>query len=188
MREIIEGMPSDCVHPLCKEIPISSNNTKTYENFLTELGISIDRIIGEGSYSKVRRMCWLNGRKLALKVIDSEKISEAVRTKFVPRELGNHRRLKHENIVRIEDVYLIGPRIFICMEFMENGDLLNYIQVKSHLSESEAQSIFRQIVSAVNYCHYQEIAHRDLKCENILLDQKLNVKITDFGFSRLCSE
>ena len=51
------------------------------------------------------------------------------------------------------------------------------------MAEREARAKFRQIVSAVQYCHQKKIVHRDLKAENLLLDAQMNVKIADFGFS-----
>ncbi|KAM7404834.1 hypothetical protein PAMP_012145 [Pampus punctatissimus] len=69
------------------------------------------------------------------------------------------------------------------MDYASRGELYDYIQEKRRLPETEARSIFRQITSAVHYCHKNGVVHRDLKLENILLDQDLNVKLADFGLS-----
>lgn len=60
-------------------------------------------------------------------------------------------------------------------------DMYDYLQLHSRMGENEAQWIFRQVVSAIEYCHREGIAHRDLKPENILLDSEGNVKLIDFG-------
>lgn len=70
------------------------------------------------------------------------------------------------------------------MQHAENGSILDLIHKEKRLSEPRACHLFRQIISAVAYCHSQEVAHRDLKCENILLDEKFTVKLIDFGFAK----
>uniref|UniRef100_W5K337 non-specific serine/threonine protein kinase n=1 Tax=Astyanax mexicanus TaxID=7994 RepID=W5K337_ASTMX len=69
------------------------------------------------------------------------------------------------------------------MEYASGGELYEYIQSRQRLTEEEARYFFRQITSAVLYCHTNGVVHRDLKLENILLDQDLNVKLADFGLS-----
>lgn len=73
------------------------------------------------------------------------------------------------------------------MEFYEGGELLNKLMNKGKFSELEARVIFKQIISAMNYCHQRHIIHRDLKLENILLEDEENnqIKIVDFGISGL---
>ena len=63
------------------------------------------------------------------------------------------------------------------MELAANGDLLDYINSRQFLSEAESRHVFRQVCDAVFYCHEIEIAHRDLKCENIMLDRNMDVKL-----------
>ena len=70
------------------------------------------------------------------------------------------------------------------MEQAKRGDLLEYILSRGSLPENETRSIFHGVVLAVQYLHNHNIAHRDLKCENILLDELGHAKLTDFGFAR----
>ena len=70
------------------------------------------------------------------------------------------------------------------MELCAGGDLLNYVRKRRRLKEPFAQKIFRQIIDGLSYIHSKNIAHRDIKLDNILLDGKGNVKIADFGVSR----
>ena len=63
------------------------------------------------------------------------------------------------------------------MELADNGDLLDYINSRRHIPEPESRCIFRQITNAVQFLHSNGLAHRDLKCENILLGHNMEVKL-----------
>ncbi|KAK3592808.1 hypothetical protein CHS0354_009252 [Potamilus streckersoni] len=100
------------------------------------------------------------------------------------RELEAASKLKHENIINVFEVMESKNSVYIVMELAQGGDLLDKITEEGPLSKEQAQKIFKQIVEAVEYMHRQNMAHRDLKLENILLDSEGNVKVTDFGFSK----
>lgn len=73
------------------------------------------------------------------------------------------------------------------MEYLEGGELLKFLEEKGKLTEAESYEVFKQIVSAIDYCHKQKIIHRDLKLENIMKVDKesLAIKIVDFGIAGL---
>ena len=77
---------------------------------------------------------------------------------------------------------------YIIMDYMPNKDLFYYVKNKHGLNEIEAKSFFKNIVEPVNQCHKQGIIHRDLKLENILLDENNNPILCDFGFACLIEE
>ena len=64
------------------------------------------------------------------------------------------------------------------MEFVEKGDLLEYLNGSDDLSENEIRTLFQQLVLGMAHCHKEKVVHRDIKCENILLDAKGRLKIT----------
>lgn len=74
---------------------------------------------------------------------------------------------------------------YLVLEYVEGGELFDYVSTHGPLPEEEAVRIFRQIIAGLSYCHRYNICHRDLKPENILLDSRHNVKIADFGMAAL---
>ncbi|KAF2722162.1 Pkinase-domain-containing protein [Polychaeton citri CBS 116435] len=102
------------------------------------------------------------------------------------REIAIMKLLEHENIVRLYDVWENRAELYLIMEYVEGGELFHYVEQRRGLPEDESIYIFRQIVSALLYCHRLNICHRDLKPENILLNTNtLAVKIIDFGMAAL---
>jgi serine/threonine protein kinase len=71
------------------------------------------------------------------------------------------------------------------MEYVEGGELFDYLVARGKLHADEALHYFQQIISGVDYCHRFHICHRDLKPENLLLDAEKNIKIADFGMAAL---
>ena len=74
--------------------------------------------------------------------------------------------------------------MYICLEWAGHGDLLQYVRLKGALKEQECRKFFSDLIEALEYCHSINIVHRDLKCENVLLSKKNQVKLADFGFAR----
>jgi len=93
--------------------------------------------------------------------------------------------LQHENVIKLMDVKEDAGHYYMVMELAPNGELFDYIG--GGLREDVALFYFRQLVASMEYMHSQNVCHRDLKLENILLDPNFNMKVCDFGFSRLLS-
>ncbi|XP_029975608.1 NUAK family SNF1-like kinase 1 [Salarias fasciatus] len=140
--------------------------------------------LGKGTYGKVKRAVERATLKtVAIKSIRKERITDDLDRIHIQREIEITSSLRHANIIRFHEVFESRDKIVIVMEYASRGELYDYIQERRRLPEIEARGIFRQITSAVHYCHKNGVAHRDLKLENILLDQDLNVKLADFGLS-----
>ncbi|KAJ7530636.1 hypothetical protein O6H91_14G011900 [Diphasiastrum complanatum] len=141
------------------------------------------RDIGSGNFSVAKLMRDKQTRELvAVKYIDrGETIDENV-----PREIINHRSLRHPNIIRFKEVMLTPTHLAIVMEYAAGGELFEKICEAGRFSEDEARFFFQQLISGVSYCHSMEVCHRDLKLENTLLDGSTarRLKICDFGYSK----
>lgn len=141
--------------------------------------------LGKGTYGKVKKARESSGRLVAIKSIRKDKIKDEQDLMHIRREIEIMSSLNHPHIIAIHEVFENSSKIVIVMEYASRGDLYDYISQRQRLSERDARHFFRQIVSAVHYCHQNGVVHRDLKLENILLDANGNVKIADFGLSNL---
>ncbi|XP_062314411.1 NUAK family SNF1-like kinase 1 [Osmerus eperlanus] len=140
--------------------------------------------LGKGTYGKVKRAMERASLKMvAIKSIRKERITDDLDKVHIQREIEITSSLKHPNIIRIHEVFESRDKIVIVMEYASRGELYDYVHERRRLPETEARDVFRQITSAVHYCHKNGVVHRDLKLENILLDQEMNVKLADFGLS-----
>lgn len=168
----------------------SYTSDQTEIQALAERGYHVGKKIGKGSYATVTTAQYkdVSGKNLnlACKVIDRTKAPKDFLSKFFPRELDILTKVSHPNIIQIHSILHRGPKIFIFMRYAEKGDLLDYIKKYGNVNENQSLVWFSQMVRAIRYLHSKDIAHRDLKCENILLSKRMNIKIADFGFSRYC--
>ncbi|ODN01930.1 Testis-specific serine/threonine-protein kinase 1 [Orchesella cincta] len=163
--------------------------TSSEVNALEKKGYVISRKIGQGSYATVHLAEYSEGGrrvKLACKIFDKERAPKDFLDKFFPRELDILTRIENPHIIQVHSILQRGPRVFIFMRYAENGDMLDFIRQNGLVPERQAKIWFRQMVQGLQYLHSLNIAHRDLKCENILLSRHWNVKLADFGFARFC--
>ncbi|KAI7898021.1 kinase-like domain-containing protein [Cokeromyces recurvatus] len=103
------------------------------------------------------------------------------------REMAIMRLLRHPNICQLKEYISEGDKYYMFLEYVDGGQLLDYIIKNGKLREKLARKFSRQIISAIDYCHRNSIVHRDLKIENILITRTEQLKIIDFGLSNLYS-
>jgi serine/threonine protein kinase len=127
----------------------------------------------------------VTGHKVAVKILNKAKIKQLCMEEKVQREINILHLCTHPHIIRLYEVVDTPTDIFLVNEYVSGGELFDYIVSKGRLSADEARNFFHQIISGVEYCHFQKIVHRDLKPENLLLDANKNIKLADFGLSNL---
>lgn len=148
----------------------------------------LEKTIGKGNFAVVKLATHIVTRtKVAIKIIDKTVLNEENLTKIF-RETAILKKLRHPHITRLYQLMETKQTIYMVTEYASNGEIFDHLVAKGRMSEPEAKRIFRQIVSAVSYCHSNGVVHRDLKAENLLLDHNMNIKLADFGFSNQFTE
>lgn len=141
------------------------------------------KTIGKGNFAKVKLAKHIpTGKEVAIKIIDKTQLNPGSLQKLF-REVRIMKTVDHPNIVKLFQVIETEKTLYLVMEYASGGEVFDYLVLHGRMKEKEARAKFRQIVSAVQYCHQKKIIHRDLKAENLLLDSEMNIKIADFGFS-----
>jgi serine/threonine protein kinase len=117
-----------------------------------------------------------------VKILDKG-LMDAAQLQRLRLEIDIMRLLSHPGIVQLREVVDDADVLYLVMEYVDGGELQSYITKRGRLEEAEARRIFRQVVTAVAYCHARNVIHRDIKHKNILLDRNCNAKLIDFGLS-----
>ncbi|KAE9602532.1 hypothetical protein Lal_00049589 [Lupinus albus] len=146
----------------------------------------LGRTLGEGNFGKVKSARnTLSGKPFAVKILDKNKIINLNTTDQIKREIATLKLLRHPNVVRLHEVLASKTKIYMVLEYVTGGELFYKIASKGKLTEVEGRKLFQQLIDGVSYCHNKGVFHRDLKLENVLIDGKGNIKISDFGLSAL---
>ncbi|KAK8834099.1 hypothetical protein M9Y10_036579 [Tritrichomonas musculus] len=137
--------------------------------------------IGTGSYSDIFTAIHIKtNSKVVLKIIPKSKNLD-----YIDKEISIHKTLNHPFICKYFTSFNTEHLTIIVMEFIEGINSLEYVNKYKGIPTKEAQNIFAQLVIALEYLHDQSISHRDLKLENIMIDNFGHIRLIDFGFSSL---
>ncbi|RHZ44988.1 putative serine/threonine protein kinase Kin1 [Aspergillus thermomutatus] len=160
---------------------------------------ALGKTIGAGSMGKVKLAKNMEtGEQVAVKIVPRQSTEEhrssrdterADRSKEIrtAREAAIVSLVNHPYICGMRDVVRTTYHWYMLFEYVNGGQMLDYIISHGKLKEKQARKFARQIASALDYCHRNSIVHRDLKIENILISKTGDIKIIDFGLSNLFS-
>lgn len=148
----------------------------------------IIRKLGEGGTAKVYLAYdQIDERNVSLKILKKENIDDRKVKKF-KKEAETLALLDDENIVKIYDVGQDDNLHYIAAEYIDGMTLKDYIRTCSPIPVEEIVKLSQQILHGVKHAHERGVVHKDLKTQNILLDEHKNVKITDFGIADIMDE
>jgi serine/threonine protein kinase len=137
----------------------------------------IKRVIGTGYCGDVKLAKDMKSKQyVALKSIFKQQGNPEKTYKRYSREIRALKLLRHPHIVQLYDILETQDEYILIMEYVNGGELFHHVASRGRLKEKEARKIFRQLLSAISYCHDNFVAHRDLKPENVLLDKNGNIK------------
>ena len=181
---------------------IINNETKKEEEILYLFSYPIDKNdnppssvcefiigqkLGEGQFGTVR--LGINRQtkeKVAIKILEKIKMTNFDDKKRLEKEINILKKIHHPNIVKLFCVIETERQIFIIMEYIKGNELFQYILMKKKLEEEEACYYFLQIINCIDYLNKLKISHRDLKAENIIIEQNTKeIRLIDFGLSNI---
>ena len=121
-------------------------------------------------------------------IIQDQELSQ----KYFENEVLFLKKLNHPNIIKCYNIFQVNQYLYFLMEFMNNGDLESYnrgiLSMKLKIPEAKLWEIFYKCLSGLDYIHKEGIVHRDIKLQNLFLDDNFNVKIGDFNISAVIND
>ncbi|XP_020593761.1 LOW QUALITY PROTEIN: CBL-interacting serine/threonine-protein kinase 11-like [Phalaenopsis equestris] len=154
----------------------------------------LGRLLGCGSSAKVYLARNLRtGQTVAIKCFSKLRLSKSELVNHVKREISILRLLRHPNIIHLHEVLASRSKIYLVLDYVKGGELFERVFNAGRLSENLCRRYFQQLISSVGscptqelgYCHSRGVFHRDLKLENLLLDENGDLKVSDFGLSAI---
>ena len=125
-------------------IPEDKLKSKTIGNYI------IGKTLGKGTFGKVKLAHQiLTGEKVAIKILEKDRIIDVADVERVSREIHILKLIRHPNIIQLYEIIETPKQLFLVMEYMQNGELFDYIVEKKRLDEKEACLIFQQIISGI---------------------------------------
>jgi len=142
-------------------------------------------LLGEGGMANVYLAIHQTlGNKVALKLLKEEFVQHPnIRKRFLA-EARNLAQMSHPNVIKVTDLIDAGDIVAFVMEYIEGETLEHYIERKGKLSNEEIETLFNQMMEAIEYVHSQGLIHRDIKPSNFMLTKSGSIKLLDFGIAK----
>jgi serine/threonine protein kinase len=143
----------------------------------------VERELAHGSYGDVLLATDFSANKVVIKKINQNKMSDF----RIQKEIQATRTLKHPNIVKYIDSFQDAEHYYIVLDYLHGTDLLGYMEHRQYkpTSEDQLRTMFRTLVSTLRFSHKQGIIHRDIKLENVMVDQNFTPYLLDFGLCEI---
>ena len=122
-------------------------------------------------------------KKVFLKVLNTQSIPDTTITERFKREAKILAQLEHPNIIKVYDFGMFKEYFYISFEYFESKNLRQFLG-QNNITDETKNNIFVQLVKSLEYAHKNNVIHRDIKPENILLNENLELKLTDFGLAQ----
>jgi eukaryotic-like serine/threonine-protein kinase len=145
----------------------------------------VERLLGRGGMGAVYLATDQKiGEQVALKVLSANLVEDPAATERFRREVGAARKISHPNVIRIHDLGDDGGLLFISMEHFQGKTLSEILQVRKRLPVAEGRALLLQICDALAAAHGVGVVHRDLKPQNVLINERGEAKVIDFGIAK----
>ena len=118
-------------------------------------------------------------------MIEKKMMKDDFSKRKVFQEVYIMKKIKHSNVINLLEVFESPKHLLMIMEYVNGGDLLQFIKSRGRMKEEDAKHIFKQICYGLGHIHCRSVIHRDIKLDNILLDAEQGIKIIDFGVSKI---
>ena len=152
---------------------------------LTRDHFALLEVIGKGSYAKVLLVEQIQtGELFAMKVLKKENVEKRNAVQHVKNERHILSEIDHPFVIKFRGCFQDPTRLYFLLEYCPGGDLYSLLFKVRRFNEFQTRFYAAQIVLALEHLHNQDIVYRDLKPENVLIDEKGYIRITDFGLSR----
>jgi polo-like kinase 1 len=142
------------------------------------------KLLGKGGFAQVFEVTNIHtSQSFACKIIEKQSLFKGRAKQKLTNEIKIHKSLNHENIVKFFSSFEDENFVYVLLELCTCESLSAVLRRRKRLTELEVQSYLKQVLEGVKYLHSHKIIHRDIKLGNILLNQKMEIKIADFGLS-----
>ena len=198
-KDVDDALKNESLIPE-QSISIKSSRNSTeygdFPNFRTSISPEITpatledfkqlKVLGQGSFGKVILVKNEKDDKLyAMKILDKKYIVKRKQVSHTQTERALLEKLKHPFIVRLNYAFQDSKKLYFLTEFLQGGELFFHLRRNSGYKEKAVRFYMCQILLALEYMHNNNYIYRDLKPENILIDKEGNIKLTDFGLSKI---
>lgn len=193
-----QQLNGDRLSGVCTAMPRSprtEKNAKGISDRRTDKDFIFGKLIGEGSFSSVYLAKDIHtDQEYAVKVCDKEhikrerKVQQIIREKDIMNILNDRWETTAPYFVKLSYAFQDDFKLYFVMTFCKNGELLSLLQRVGNFDREGARFYFAEMVRAMEHLHSLHIIHRDMKPENILLDEDMHIKITDFGCAKILTK